>query len=41
MDYYNDVKSSDYCWIERTAQSNVEETVKMVEKHFGFENLKL
>lgn len=41
MDYYKDVKSSDYCWIERTVQSNVEETVKMVEKHFGFENLKL
>ncbi len=33
---YNAIKDSTYCWIERTSQSTVEETVRKVERHFGF-----
>lgn len=32
---YRDIKASGYCWIERTSQSTVEETVEKVERHFG------
>lgn len=32
----NDIKDSNYCWIERTPKSTVEETVRKVEQHFGF-----
>lgn len=31
----NDIKGSDYFWIERTENSTVEETVRKVEQHFG------
>lgn len=31
----NDIKSSNYFWIERTQNSTVNETVKMVEQYFG------
>ena len=31
----NDIKDSNYFWIERTENSTVEETVRKVEKHFG------
>ena len=34
--HYNAVKSSNYYWVERTPQSTVEETVRKVERHFGF-----
>lgn len=33
---YNDIKGSDYLWIERTENSTVNGTVKKVEQHFGF-----
>jgi adenylate kinase family enzyme len=36
--YYKAIKDSDYCWIERTSQSTVGETVKKVERHFGLVN---
>lgn len=32
----NDIKNSDYFWIERTPKSTVRETVEKVEQHFGF-----
>ncbi|MCM1125346.1 MAG: AAA family ATPase [Lachnospiraceae bacterium] len=32
---YNDIKSSDYLWIERTPNSTVNETVGKVERYFG------
>ncbi|MBQ6805918.1 MAG: AAA family ATPase [Lachnospiraceae bacterium] len=32
----NDIKESDYYWIERTPKSTVDETVGKVERHFGF-----
>lgn len=32
---YNDVKCSNYFWIERTENSTVNETVRKVELHFG------
>ena len=32
---YNDIKSSDYFWIERDNNRSVEDTVKLVENHFG------
>lgn len=32
----NDIKNSDYAWIERTPKSTVDETVGKVERHFGF-----
>ena len=32
---YNDIKTSGYYWIERTARSTVEETAAKVERHFG------
>ena len=31
----NDIKGSNYFWIERTENSTVEETVRKVEQHFG------
>ena len=34
--YYNTIKESNYYWIERTKESTVDETVRNVEKHFGF-----
>lgn len=33
----NDIKDSNYLWIERTENSIIEETVRKVEQHFGFE----
>ena len=33
---YNAIKNSDFGWCERTSQSTVEETVRKVERHFGF-----
>lgn len=36
--HYHAIKDSDYYWVERTAQSTVEETVTKVERHFGFKN---
>ena len=33
---YKDIKESNYFWLERTANSTVEETVRKVEQHFGF-----
>lgn len=33
---YNDIKDSDYFWIERTENSTIDETVRKVEQHFGF-----
>ena len=33
---YKDIKESSYFWIERTADSTVDETVRKVEQHFGF-----
>ena len=33
---YKDIKGSIYYWIERTPKSTVEETLKKVERHFGF-----
>lgn len=32
----NDIKNSNYCWVERTSKSTVDETVRKVERHFGF-----
>lgn len=32
---YEYVKKSDYFWVERTSESPVEETLKIVERHFG------
>lgn len=32
----NDIKNSGYYWIERTSKSTVDETVRKVERHFGF-----
>ena len=34
--HYIAIKESDYYWIERTPQSTVDETVRKVERHFGF-----
>lgn len=31
----NDIKNSNYLWIERTPDSTVDETVGKVERHFG------
>ena len=36
QNHYNAVKDSEYYWIERTPSSTVAETVKKVERHFGF-----
>ena len=33
--YYDDIKESGYCWIERTSKSTVQGTVGEVERHFG------
>lgn len=33
---YSDIKDSGYYWIERTPKSTVDETVRKVERHFGF-----
>lgn len=32
---YNDIKGSNYFWIERTENSTIEETVQKAERHFG------
>ena len=32
----NDIRGSNYLWIERTEKSTIEETVRKVERHFGF-----
>lgn len=32
---YNEIKASEYYWLERTKTSTVEETVEKVERHFG------
>ncbi|MGN0542033.1 MAG: GNAT family N-acetyltransferase [Acutalibacteraceae bacterium] len=34
--HYKAIKDSDYYWVERTPKSTVEETVREVERHFGF-----
>lgn len=34
---YNAIKISNYFWLERSSGRTVEDTVKLVEKHFGFE----
>ena len=34
---YNDIKNSRYFWLERDNDRSVEETVKLVEQHFGWE----
>ena len=34
-DFYRAVKRSEYFWVERTPDSNVQRTVEMVERHFG------
>ena len=33
---YNDVKNSNYFWVERDDSRSVDETVKLVERHFGW-----
>lgn len=33
---YQDIKNSDYFWVERSGNSTVDETVKLVEQHFRF-----
>ena len=33
---YNDIKGSNYLWIERTESSTIEETVRKVEQYFSF-----
>lgn len=33
---YKDIKESSHFWLERTADSTVDETVRKVEEHFGF-----
>jgi adenylate kinase family enzyme len=35
-DFYNKIKNGPYFWIERTSESTIEETVHMVETHFGW-----
>ena len=35
LDYYYAVKRSEYFWVERTADSTVQKTVELVERHFG------
>ena len=32
----NDIKNSDYLWIERTENSTIQDTVRKVEQYFGF-----
>ena len=34
---YRRVKESDFCWIERDNNRSVDDTVKLVEKHFGWD----
>ena len=36
--HYKAIKDSAYFWIERTLESNVNETTEKVERHFGFVN---
>lgn len=36
MDYYNDVKNSEFNWIERNSESTIKETLERVEKYFEF-----
>lgn len=33
---YKGIKDSGYCWIERTPNSTIDETIVKVERHFGF-----
>lgn len=33
---YNDIKNSNYFWLERDNNRGIEETVKLVEQHFGW-----
>ena len=33
---YQDIKNSDYFWVERSGNSTVDETVRRVERHFRF-----
>ena len=35
MSKYNDIKNSDYFWLERDPSRSVDETVALVEKHLG------
>lgn len=37
--HYKDIRESGYFWVERTAESTVDETAAKVECHFGFESL--
>lgn len=36
-DYYNNVKKSEYFWLERTPERGIEETSMLVAKHLGLE----
>ena len=36
IDAYNDIKQSDYFWVERDNSRSVEDTAALVEKHFGW-----
>ena len=36
LDVYNYIKQSDYFWVERDNSRSVEDTVALVEKHFGW-----
>ena len=36
VDAYNKIKNSDYFWVERDNSRSVEDTVALVEKHFGW-----
>ena len=36
IDQYNAIKTSNYFWLERDDSRSVEDTVKLVENHFGF-----
>ena len=36
--HYIDIKESEYFWLERTSTSTVEDTIRKVERHFGFSN---
>ena len=36
---YNDIKNSNYFWLERDNHRSIEETIKLVEQHFGWRNI--
>lgn len=40
LDVYNYIKNSNYFWVERDNSRSVEDTVALVEKHFGWSLLK-